>query len=71
MLTHKKILMYKNAEYRVDEKAFTLYKARNLHKVVDHDDVVINLMGGERVWTMIQFKCGERIKINCSRLTKL
>ena len=63
--------MHKGEKYRIDIRSLNMHKARNLHLVCDHNDVVINLMGGKRVWTMIQFECGERIKINCQRLRKL
>lgn len=71
MKQHPKISMIKGQKYRVDARVLDMHRARNLHRVCDHDDIVINLMGGHRVWTMIQFGCGERIKINCQLLRKI
>jgi hypothetical protein len=62
--------MNKGALYRVNAKVFEAHKARVLN-ICDDTDIVTNLLEGNRVWTMIEFSCGERIKINCQLLSKL
>lgn len=62
--------MIKGAKYKVDARVLEAHKAR-VSNICEDNDVVTNLLDGNRIWTMIEFKCGERIKINCQLLTKL
>ena len=66
---HHKKSMKKNEEYVV--VCNKIVEAHKYRCGCDCKCVVMNLLGGKRVWTRIEFECGERIKINCHCLEKL
>ena len=68
-MPHSKINMEKNASYIVTESKYIL--AHRARCVCNCSSVVLNLLGGKRYWTRVQFSCGERIKINCHCLKKV
>jgi hypothetical protein len=70
MQIHPKVYMIKGAKYRVAAKVLEAHIARVMN-ICSDTDIVTNLLEGNRVWTMIEFGCGERIKINCQLLSKL
>jgi hypothetical protein len=66
---HLKIDMKKNEDYIVmNEKIVDMHRLRC---VCNCSDVVKNLRGGFIVVTIIEFECGERVKVNCHCLEKL
>lgn len=60
--------MAKNCTYTVDSATLEKHQWRCK---CECPEKVLNLMGDKRVWTRVEFECGEQIKINCQRLTKL
>ena len=66
---HKKKQMHKGEEYVVICKK--IIDAHTYRCGCECKNIVMNLMGGPRVWTRIEFECGERIKVNCHCLEKL
>jgi hypothetical protein len=65
---HKKKTMKRNKTYRITEAK--LVEAHRWRCGCNCSDIVLNLISGELIWTRVEFKCGERIKINCHCLEK-
>lgn len=66
MDNHSKKKITKNKKYTiVCDKVMLSHKKRNNCTC---PDVVLNLIDGDRIWTRVEFECGERIKINTSCL---
>ena len=66
---HKKIEMKKNKTYMVI--CDKIVASHCLREGCSCSDVVVNLMGGLRVWTIVEFECGERVKVNCHCLKRV
>jgi len=66
---HPKKEMEKSVEYIVI--CNKIVEAHRHRCYCECKDVVMNLMGGRRIWTRIEFECGERVKVNCHCLEKL
>jgi hypothetical protein len=63
---HVKVEMIKLHKYKIlYVKYIETHRLKNMCKC---SEIVTNLLGGERIWTRIQFDCGEIIKINCGCL---
>lgn len=67
--THSKKNMKKDAQYAIIVDK--IVASHRMRCVCACPVVVKNLMGGLRVWTRVEFECGERIKINCHCLEKV
>ena len=66
---HIRVPMKKNGDYFVtNEKIVEMHRLRC---VCNCPDIVKNLRGGNIIVTIVEFECGERIKINCHCLQKL
>jgi len=68
-MLHSKIDMVKNALYEITTSKYVA--AHRARYGCNCSAVVLNLLGGKRYWTRVQFDCGERIKINCHCLKKV
>ena len=67
--SHEKVQMKKNRKYvLLVEKILVAHRWRCN---CECSEEVMNLLGGLRAWTRIEFECGERIKVNCHCLKKL
>lgn len=65
-MSHQKVDMKKNVYYKIiTPKYISAHRARC---GCNCSGVVLNLLGGLRVWTRVRFECEEMIKINCQAL---
>jgi hypothetical protein len=64
-----KVDMDKNVKYDIIVKKIVL--AHQHRCECECSSIVLNLLGGLRLWTRVEFDCGERIKINCHALEKV
>ena len=74
MTGHQEYEMKKGATYRIIVPKYT--EGHNINHIINAQDnkcgeEVINLLGGKRIWTRVQFACGDIIKINCACLEKV
>lgn len=65
---HEPIEMIKEEHYTIDDRLAEMHRWRCM---CECESTVINLMGDKRVWTRVQFDCGEQVKVNCKCLTEL
>ena len=65
---HKKKTMKRNKKYVII--AEKLVEAHKWRCVCSCNNIVLNIISGDLIWTRVEFECGERIKINCQCLDR-